>query len=100
MTDRIAAVESFLIEIPRDVPYLGPLREGERVNRAGYVVRAGNRTLYPDQDRSVLVRITTADGLTRLGRDLRHRRAPARCAPSWTTCWRRCWKGATPPTPP
>lgn len=67
MTDRIARVTAFTVTIPRDVPYLGPLREGEHVNRRGYIVRAGNRTLYPTTDRSVLVRIETERGLTGWG---------------------------------
>ena len=60
--DRIARLECFVVEVPRDTPYLGPLREGESVNRRGYVVRRGNRTLYPTSDRSVLLRVTSRDG--------------------------------------
>ncbi len=48
--------------LPRDVPYLGPLGAGERVTERGYVVRQGNRTIYPTVDRSVLVRVTADDG--------------------------------------
>ena len=32
--DAIATVETFIAHVPRDVPYLGPLREGEFVNDA------------------------------------------------------------------
>lgn len=67
MTDRIESVSAFVVEIPRDVPYLGPLRPGESVNRRGYIVRQGNRTLYPTLDRSVVLRITTEQGLTGWG---------------------------------
>jgi L-alanine-DL-glutamate epimerase-like enolase superfamily enzyme len=67
MTDRIAKVTAFVVEIPRDVPYLGPLRAGEFVNRRGYIVRQGNRTLYPTADRSVVLRIDTEQGLTGWG---------------------------------
>lgn len=67
MTDRIESVAAFVVEIPRDVPYLGPLRPGETVNRRGYIVRQGNRTLYPTADRSVVLRITTEKGLTGWG---------------------------------
>jgi galactonate dehydratase len=42
--------------------YLGPLGPGESVNERGYFVRAGNRTIYPVFDRSVLVKITSTDG--------------------------------------
>lgn len=67
MTDRIESVAAFVVEIPRDVPYLGPLRAGETVNRRGYIVRQGNRTLYPTADRSVVLRVTTEKGLTGWG---------------------------------
>jgi galactonate dehydratase len=60
--DAITRVEPFIVEIPRDTPYLGPLRAGEAVNRAGYVIRRGNRTLYPTSDRAVLVRIAAESG--------------------------------------
>jgi galactonate dehydratase len=60
--DPIARVECFVVEIPRDVPYLGALRAGEAANARGYFVRAGNRSIYPTTDRSVVVRITTKSG--------------------------------------
>ena len=59
---RVASVETFIVTIPRDTPYLGPLAPGERVNARGYVVRRGNGTIYPVVDRSIVVRITTEDG--------------------------------------
>lgn len=58
----IASVETFIVTLPRDTPYLGPLGPGERVDARGYVVRQGNRTIYPTVDRSVLVKLTAADG--------------------------------------
>lgn len=60
--DRITKVETFIISIPRDVPYLGPLREGEHINEKGYVIRKGNRTIYPTSDMSVLIKITGESG--------------------------------------
>jgi L-alanine-DL-glutamate epimerase-like enolase superfamily enzyme len=62
MSERIAAVESFVVVIPRDVPYLGALRAGEEANARGYFVRQGNRSVYPKSDMSVLVKVTTASG--------------------------------------
>lgn len=62
MTVVIRSVEPIVVAIPREVPYLGPLAQGERVNERGYFVRAGNRTIYPTVDRSVLLRITASDG--------------------------------------
>ena len=60
--DTIRTIEAFIVAIPRETPYLGPLRDGETVNRAGYVVRRGNRTLYPTSDRTVLVKVTAESG--------------------------------------
>ena len=62
MSHRVASVQSFVLTLPRDDPYLGPLREGETVNAKGYFVRRSNRTVYPTFDRSVLVRVTSSDG--------------------------------------
>lgn len=60
--DAIRKVETFIVSIPRDVPYLGPLREGERINEKGYLIRKGNRSIYPSTDMSVLVKITAESG--------------------------------------
>lgn len=62
MTPRIAAVETFIISLPRDTPYLGPLGPDERVNERGYLVRQGNRTIYPSTDMSVLIKVTDDEG--------------------------------------
>ncbi len=64
---RIQCVETFIVTLPRDTPYLGPLGPDEQVDARGYVVRRGNRTIYPTVDRSVLVRLTTADGTVGYG---------------------------------
>jgi galactonate dehydratase len=58
----IARVETFIVSLPRDVPYLGPLGPGERVNQRGYLVRKGNRAIYPATDMSVLIKLTAEDG--------------------------------------
>lgn len=60
--DIIANVETFIISLPRAIPYLGPLRQGEHVNEKGYVIRRGNRTIYPTSDMSVLIKITGESG--------------------------------------
>jgi galactonate dehydratase len=60
--DAIRTVETFIVSVPRDVPYLGPLREGEFVNAKGYVVRKGNRSIYPTSDMSVVVKVTGESG--------------------------------------
>lgn len=59
---QVRRVESFIVTLPRDTPYLGPLGPGESVNARGYLVRKGNRTIYPTVDRSVVVKVTAADG--------------------------------------
>jgi L-alanine-DL-glutamate epimerase-like enolase superfamily enzyme len=58
----ITRVETFIISLPRETPYLGPLAAGEAINARGYLVRQGNRTIYPSTDMSVLVKITADDG--------------------------------------
>jgi L-alanine-DL-glutamate epimerase-like enolase superfamily enzyme len=62
MLATIRSVETIVVAIPRDVPYLGPLGAGERVNERGYFVRRGNRTIYSVLDRSVLIKVTASDG--------------------------------------
>jgi len=44
------------------VPYLGPLGAAETVNAKGYFVRAGNRTVYPVTDTSVVIVVRASDG--------------------------------------
>lgn len=65
--DALHSVETFIISIPRDVPYLGPLREGEHINAKGYFVRQGNRTIYPSTDMSVLIKVTGESGVVGWG---------------------------------
>ncbi|HMI19528.1 MAG TPA: mandelate racemase/muconate lactonizing enzyme family protein [Sphingomonas sp.] len=62
MSDRVASVETFIVTVPRDTPYLGPLGPGETINPRGYIVRKGNGTIYPIVDRSIVVRVTTEKG--------------------------------------
>jgi galactonate dehydratase len=63
----VRSVEAFAVSLPREVPYLGPLGPGESVNAKGYIVRKGNRTIYPSSDMSVIVRAETADGVAGWG---------------------------------
>ena len=62
MAAPIRSLAACAVSLPRDVPYLGPLRDDEAVNASGYIVRRGNRTIYPATDRSVIVKATAADG--------------------------------------
>jgi galactonate dehydratase len=61
-SETIAQVETFIVTIPRDVPYLGALRKGEAANERGYFVRKGNRTVYTTTDTSVLIKVTAKSG--------------------------------------
>lgn len=67
MTMRVTAVDTFIVTVPREIPYLGPLGPGEMVNARGYVVRKGNGTIYPTVDRSIVVRMTTDSGVVGWG---------------------------------
>ncbi len=67
MTDPVNSVEVFTLTMPRETPYLGAARPGEQPNARGYMVRKGNRTVYPNFDRSILVRIETAGGIVGWG---------------------------------
>src|ERR1700730_19049531 len=71
MAATIRSVETIVVALPREIPYLGPLGEGERVNERGYFVRRGNRTIYPTSDRSAIVKITTDDGTVGWGETYR-----------------------------
>jgi L-alanine-DL-glutamate epimerase-like enolase superfamily enzyme len=62
IVDAIVSVETFIISIPRDVPYLGPLKEGEAINGRGYLIRKVNRTIYPSADMTLLVKVTGESG--------------------------------------
>lgn len=67
MSDSVAAIKAFTLTLPRKTPYLGAVRPGEEPNARGYLVRKGNRTVYPVFDRSILVRIETRDGVVGWG---------------------------------
>lgn len=62
MSDIIKKVEVFPISIPRDVPYLGKLEDGNSYNEKGYFIRPGNNSIYSISDQSLLVRIITQSG--------------------------------------
>ena len=62
MAATIRSVETIVVSLPRETPYLGPLGEGEHVNERGYFVRRGNRTIYPTTDRSAIVKVIANDG--------------------------------------
>lgn len=65
--DKIKQIELFPLQIPRDVPYLGPLEAGVIVSERGYFVRPGNQTIYSVHDHSLLVKLTTESGVVGWG---------------------------------
>ena len=67
MRDRIDTIEIFPLQIPRNVPYLGPLEEGVEVSDRGYFIRPGNQTVYSIHDHSVLIKLTTDQGIVGWG---------------------------------
>ncbi len=67
MTDTITSIDLYPLRIPRDVPYLGPLEEGNRPNEKGYIIRPGNRTIYSIHDQTLLVKVTTDSGVVGWG---------------------------------
>lgn len=62
MASAVDRIETFIISIPRETPYLGPLGPGESINAKGYLIRQGNQTIYPTSDMSVLIKVTSNDG--------------------------------------
>lgn len=74
--DPVAKIEAFTVSVPRETPYLGPLQPGEYINERGYIVRRGNRSIYPTTDQSVLIRATTRSGMVGWGESY------AICAPA------------------
>ncbi len=63
MSDQVAAIEVYLVDLSQDRPYLGSLREGEEVDPQGYFVRKQNGTVYPRSNRSLVIRILTEQGV-------------------------------------
>jgi L-alanine-DL-glutamate epimerase-like enolase superfamily enzyme len=62
MSAKIKDVQTYIVRIPRDVPYLGPLDQGQIANEKGYFIRAGNASVYSIYDQSTLVKITAENG--------------------------------------
>lgn len=60
--DVVSRIETFPLQIPRPVPYLGRLEEGVAPNDRGVFVRPGNRTVYSIHDHTVLIKLTTRHG--------------------------------------
>lgn len=60
--ERVDRVEAWVVEVPRDVPYLGPLGAGDAAGPGGYFVRGRTGTVYHAADRTVLVRVMAASG--------------------------------------
>ena len=63
MADSIEKIDVFVANLDLGGTYLGSLGDGEEVNSAGYFVRKTNSTVYVDKNRSLVVKITTKDGV-------------------------------------
>ena len=60
----ITRIDVFTLNIPRETPYLGPLVGAQTDSSGkGLFVRPGNRTVYSVNDHSVLVKVSTEDGV-------------------------------------
>ena len=58
---RIAAVETFVLKVATDAPYLGLLRDGSSLG-SSYEVRQPWRSLYSSRYETLLVKVTAEDG--------------------------------------
>ncbi len=67
MNDPIAKIDIFIVALAQDEPYLGSLRNNESINQNGYFVRQGNRTVYPRNNRSLVVRLRSESGVVGWG---------------------------------
>ena len=63
----IKGLEVYLVKLEQEVPYLGPLLDGEQVTDHGYLVRKENRTAYPLKNHSLVVRIWSDRGVVGWG---------------------------------
>ena len=63
LSDPVTAIETYIVDLSQDTPYLGTLRDGESAGSNGYFVRKGNGTVYPTKNRSLAVRVVTKDGV-------------------------------------
>jgi galactonate dehydratase len=67
MSDRVRDIEVYLFEAARKEPYLGPLGPRDFRTSRGYLVRGHSGTIYPETDRSIVVRIETETGIVGWG---------------------------------
>ena len=62
VTVRIAEIETFVVKMPNDVPYMGELEADVAPTRTGYFQRERYPTFYSLATEGFLVKITTDDG--------------------------------------
>lgn len=65
--EKITSIQTYCLTIPRDVPYMGALGEGDTAGNNGLFIRGGNRSVYSTSDHCVLVKVDTAGGATGWG---------------------------------
>ena len=52
-----------MVDLTQESTYLGPLQERDHADQQEYFVRAGNRTVYPKKNRSIVLRMWTDSGV-------------------------------------
>lgn len=61
--EKIYSIETYFFESDRDELYLGPLVPGDTLTTNGYIVRQFSKTIYPCTDRSIIIKVTTHNGV-------------------------------------
>ena len=64
---KITDIQTFVVKMPNDVPYLGTLEDGAAVTDTGYFQRPHYPTFFSHATEGFLVKITTDDGLVGWG---------------------------------
>lgn len=62
MTDTIEKIETFFVSIPNSDSYMSSHFVNSEMKAKGYAISPINKTIYPSDFRSILVKVTTKDG--------------------------------------
>lgn len=61
--ENIYSIETYIFEAKREEYYLGPLINGDILTNNGYLIRQFSKTIYPCNDRTVVIKVLTQNGL-------------------------------------
>ena len=61
--ENIYSIETYIFEAKREEYYLGPLLNGDILTSNGYLIRQFSKTIYPCNDRTVVIKVLTQNGL-------------------------------------